>query len=227
MILWIKLLKAEDSKKKILDEEYTTWVKNRRTGKAVVSVLKQMTLPILAPDQMSLEDEEGNAIWSTDNNSSYELYKQILCEEFRLTALKYNCNLRRNEGYMINKSLLDLRTDVASIILKTLQPLPSGEDSSETFMPLFWDKLVHPYCRDLNVEDEILLKYYSQPKIEPTPLSSKILKIMDSDYRSFNNLPDEDYLELETFRPMNFGVFTVINTTNNKYTNNHTSTLNK
>ena len=206
--------------KKFLDEEYTTWVKNKRTGKAVVSVLKQMTLPILTPDQMSLEDEEGNAIWSTDNNSSYELYKQILCEEFRLTALKYNCNLRRNEGYMINKSLLDLRTDVASIILKTLQPLPSGEDSSETFMPLFWDKLVHPYCRDLNVEDEILLKYYSQPKIEPTALSSKILKIMDSDYRSFNNLPDEDHLELETFRPMNFGVFTVINTTNNKYTNN-------
>ena len=205
----------------ILDSKHDAYCEEKKTNpkaKEEKSVISKMKIPTLSKEQMSVTDEEGNILWSTTNESAYDLYQQILCEEYRIEALKYNCILRRNEGFMINKSLYDLRQDVKTIIMNTLQPLPNAEGKS--YMPMFWDKLVLPYCRNLNVDDEVLLKYYSDPKPEPTPLGSKILKVMETDFNNFNQKPTGDFLDIESFRSMNFGVFTVINTTNNERTNN-------
>ena len=202
----------------ITDKEYLESLNDPKKKGKVKSVIQRMTLPTLTPDQMKVKDAEGKVLWETTNNSAYELYLQILCEEYRIEALKYNCVLRRNEGFMINKSLYDLRQDVKSIIMNTLQPLP--DESGKSFMPIFWDRLVLPYCRNLNTDDEVLLKYYSSSKPEPTALGGKILKVMDADNRKYLGQPASDYLDLESFRSMNFGVFTVINTTNNQRTNN-------
>ena len=43
---------------------------------------------------------------------------------------------------------------------------------------------------------------------------------MEADFKTYKGEPASDYLDLESFRSMNFGVFTVINTTNNQRTNN-------
>ena len=206
-------------KSKILDEAYVQSLNDPKKKGKVKSIIQEMVLPELTPDQMKIMDEKGkNIIWSTDNKSAYDLYLQILCEEYRIEALQYNCVLRRNEGFMINKSLYDLRNDVKSIIMNTLQPLPDA--NGESYMPIFWDKIVLPYCRNLNVDDEVLLKYYSSSKPEPTALGGKILKVMEADFKTYKGEPASDYLDLESFRSMNFGVFTVINTTNNQRTNN-------
>jgi hypothetical protein len=205
----------------ILDSKHDAYCEEKKTNpraKEEKSVISKMKVPTLTKEQMSVTDAEGNTLWSTTNESAYDLYQQILCEEYRIEALKYNCILRRNEGFMINKSLYDLRKDVKTIIMNTLQPLPNAEGKS--YMPMFWDKLVLPYCRNLNVDDEVLLKYYSDPKPEPTQLGSKILKVMETDFNNFNQKPTGDFLDVESFRSMNFGVFTVINTTNNERTNN-------
>jgi hypothetical protein len=171
----------------ILDSKHDAYCEEKKRNpkaKEEKSVISQMKIPTLSKEQMSVTDEEGNILWSTTNESAYVLYQQILCEENRIEALKYNCILRRNEGFMINKSLYDLRQDVKTIIMNTLQPLPNAEGKS--YMPMFWDKLVLPYCRNLNVDDEVLLKYYSDPKPEPTPLGSKILKVMETDSNNPN-----------------------------------------
>ena len=52
-------------------------------------------------------------------------------------------------------------------------------DGKGNIMPLYWDKLVLPYCRDLNIEDETFLKFYESSKPRPTELGAKILKIME------------------------------------------------
>ena len=202
----------------IKDQAYEESLKDPKKKGKVKSVIQNMKVPTLSADQMTIKNKKGKVLWSTTNSSAYELYLQILCEEYRIETLKYNCVLRRNEGFMINKSLYDLRQDVKSIIMSTLQPLP--DQTGKSYMPIFWDRLVLPYCRNLNTDDEVLLKYYSSSKPEPTPLGGKILKVMDADNRTFLNQQPTDYLDLESFRSMNFGIFTVINTTNNERTNN-------
>ena len=170
-----------------------------------IHVKKSIELPDLTDEQRKYTID-NQVQWETNDKSLANLYKDILCEQQKLLIIPYNCILRRNEGYMINKSLYDLTKDIKTIILNSLQ---STDDNK--YLPIYWDKLIYPYCRNLNVDDEILLKFYSDIKLSPKQLSSKILKVMN------NNLNDTN---TDSFKNMNFGIFTVINTTNDDKTNN-------
>ena len=93
-------------------------------------------------------------------------------------------------------------------------------------MPLFWDKMVHPYCLAINTKNVFLLDYYGSKSSTSNKLQSKILKmIIDANkiYKqdgnfSKNNITSE--IEINNFRKLNFGIFTVINTTDDEYVNN-------
>jgi ribosomal protein L24 len=127
--------------------------------------------------------------------------KDLICEYLRYQKLLYNCKLRRNEGYMINKSLADMRNDIKSLIMKSLKL-----DPSKQFLPLVYDKEIFPYCRDINIEDELYENFYVEQSDE-TKLGGELLKTMKNTY------------QINTDK-INFVVFTVINTTDNGKVNN-------
>lgn len=126
-----------------------------------------------------------------------ERYKSFLCEEIRLQILRHNCQLRVAEGYMINKSLLDMRETIKGLILSSLK-LENG------YLPIFWDRTYYPYCRNINITDNLFDMFYENNS--SSSLSSVILNVMKS-----NNV---------NLEKTNFGIFTVINTTEDEYTNN-------
>ena len=128
-------------------------------------------------------------------------YKDILCEIHRFNKLTYNCGLRVNEGYMINRSLYDLRTDIKELIMNSIK-IP-GENPSEKILPLIYDKDVFTYCRNAYIEDE----YYFNKETATKSLSGQITQILSETY----------HVDLTK---LNFAVFTVINLNNDGKTDN-------
>ena len=127
------------------------------------------------------------------------------CEYLRFNKLQHNCKLRRNEGYMINRSLGDMRTDIQLLIKKSLA---LSEDRKD-LLPLFYEKDIYPYCRNVNIDDEYFDDFYNLDS--ESKLAGVLLKIMgDKGEREFG-------LDMSS---INFVVFTVINLTNNGRVNN-------
>ena len=150
-----------------------------------------------------------------------EDYSKELCEINRLNKLVYNCNLRKNEGFMINRSLADMRNDIQEIIKKSLV---LGKEGETSLTPIFFEKEIFPYCRNIqtHLNDEIFDDFYLyNPKTES--LDSKDLK---KEPTKINNsvsgiLLDTMINKLEVdVNKLNFAVFTVINLTNDGKTNN-------
>ena len=136
----------------------------------------------------------------------YDEVKEWCCEYERFKKLQYNCKLRRNEGYMINASLRDMRTDIQMLIKKSLSLSPDNKD----FLPLFYEKEIFPYCRNININDEYFNEFYNFDS--SSELSGILLKIMSgtNDDREFG-------LDMST---INFVIFTVINLTDTGKVNN-------
>lgn len=132
----------------------------------------------------------------TERNRLVDLY----CHKHRLQKLEYNCKLRRNEGYVINRSLADMRTDIKSLIQQSLAIDGQG------FLPIFWDQPVEPACRNMLMNLNAYDYFYKTPS-PSSELSGMILKIM------------QEKLAVDVSK-LNFFVFTVINTTNNGKVNN-------
>ena len=125
-------------------------------------------------------------------------YKKLQCENIRLNKLQYNCKLRRNEGYMINRSLADMRKDILSLIKKSLA---LGETNN---LPIFYEKEIFPYCRNINIQDNYLNEFYDTNN---TNLSGELLKIMATNFKI-------------DMGKINFVIFTVFNVTDNGKVNN-------
>jgi hypothetical protein len=130
-------------------------------------------------------------------------YISLQCDLIRLDKLKYNCVLRRNEGYMINKSLADLRNDIQVLIKKSLQK--TAKDRT-TYNPIFYEKYIFPYCRNINLNDEYFDFFLKEEKNNDTGI---LVELMSN---------PESHPTIEGFgidlNKINFGVFTVINLTN-------------
>jgi hypothetical protein len=138
--------------------------------------------------------------------------KSLYCEYNRIIKLQYNCKVRMNEGYLINKSLADLRNDISSLIKKSLR-------LAKTYLPIYFDEVVFPYCRNINMDDDgTIEKFYDsdfkedqvysdskQCNDNDISLSGVLLKIIKCDFGV-------------NMSKINFVVFTVINT--NPDTNN-------
>jgi predicted CopG family antitoxin len=129
----------------------------------------------------------------------------ISCANITFNKLKYNCQLRKIEGMMINKSLSDLRNDIRKLILSLVK---INKDENKYFLPLFFDKEIMPYCRNININENAYERFYDN-KQEKDGIYGIIMDILNKKEISTNNLI--------------FVIFTVINLTGqeqNKDTNN-------
>ena len=131
-----------------------------------------------------------------DVKSDPEKIEKAKCSLIRLDKIIYNCKLRKSEGYMINKSLKDLREDIKSIIRNSV---------SEEPLPIFYDKDMFPYCRNAYLEDEPYDKFYN-----PVRYDNKSSGILTKTLQKYG-------MDLMN---VNFLIFTVINLTNNGIVNN-------
>ena len=138
----------------------------------------------------------------------------LICDYERLKKLKYNCELRKQEGYRINRSLKDLRDDIKSLIKKSLLL-----DKRDNFLPIFYEKEIYPYCRNINIYDEYFDDFYMVDD-DTNKLSGILFDIMSPNK---NQDEDEDensiHFDLE-MGSLNFVIFTVINLTDNGDINN-------
>ena len=155
---------------------------------------------------------------------AYTNYKNCDCEKIRLNKLQFNCKLRRNEGYMINASLGGMRNDIQGLIKNSLKLDPSKND----FLPLYYEKEIEPYCRNINLEDEYFDNFYETTK--NTKLGGILLKIMSNTPTIETEQMDNNGKKVKTIinqagfgldmSKLNFVIFTVINTTNTGKVNN-------
>lgn len=131
-------------------------------------------------------------------NELNDIIKEYICDLERALKLLFNCNLRVNEGYLINRSLKDMRKSIKDIIL-------SSSVKDNQVLPLVYTYPTLPYCRNIYMEEDNYERFYvEKPKMDN--LSSAIINII------------KDYgIELDKIY---FGVFTVINLTNNGIVNN-------
>jgi len=106
---------------------------------------------------------------------------------------------------MINKSLKDMRNDIQLLIKKSL----SLSEEHKDFLPLFYEKEIYPYCRNINIDDEYFDDFYNFKS--DSKLSGILLEIMGgNEDRNFG-------LDMSS---INFVVFTVVNLTDNGKVNN-------
>ena len=102
----------------------------------------------------------------------------------------HNCHIRTKEGYFINDSLYNMKDVIISIIKSSIKIDKSN-------LPLYFDKEIYPYCRNIILEEDVLNKFYINEK--NINLSSVILNTIKSFNVNIDNLK--------------FFIYTVINTT--------------
>ena len=73
----------------------------------------------------------------------------------------FNCELRKEEGFMINKSLADMRNGIKQFIKQSIY---SGENENK-FLPIFYEKEIFPYCRNINIMDNYFDYFYDDASI--------------------------------------------------------------
>jgi len=120
-------------------------------------------------------------------------YMKLNCELDRIIKLQYNCILRKNEGYTINASLKKLREDIQKTIRSSLK--------NNTF----YEKNIFPYCRNINLDDNIYDMFYKKKE----DVNGDVGVLYDV-IQQFSIVMDN----------ITFMVFTVLNFTNDGIVNN-------
>jgi hypothetical protein len=165
--------------------------------------------------------------------------KRLECNKIKIETLNYNCKLRRNEGYVINKTLFDLQIAIKQIIYKSLEINNSG------YFPTFYEKEIFPYCRNTTLDNNKQIDSFY--KISKSKTESELVSELDqeSQLEQEPELESESELKLEStltgeiirilstipsddnnlgfginLSDVNFVIFTIINTSNDEYTNN-------
>ena len=121
--------------------------------------------------------------------------KKLNCDITKLDTIVEQCIMRKYEGYMINRSIRDLITDVKSIMRYRL--IQQDKKSKTAYMPLCFETQIDKQCLVPLKDQEIYDTFYDIPEITDKKISSKILKTI--------SLGDVD------LRDLNFVVFTVLN----------------
>lgn len=132
------------------------------------------------------------------SNKLLEDLRKACCDYILAVNLKYNCELRVMEGYMINRSLLDMRIEIQNLIKRSL--FIKGNDTTD-ILPIFYEKNIIPYCKNININFDSI-GYFNdiiETKDKQTnyTYNSKIINIIKDLGVDIENL--------------NFIIFTVIN----------------
>ena len=128
--------------------------------------------------------------------------EEITCDKPKLEAIAGECNKRRLEGYMINRSIRDMIKEIKSLMRVKL--IREDKDKKISYMPLCFETQIYENCLDPLKDQEIYDTFYDTPETNTETNSSIILQTIKE--------KDVDLLNLD------FVVFTVINISND--TNN-------
>jgi len=192
--------------KKEIKEFYNNLIKYYKESNFSEHILElqeiiRYQLPILFPDGDNLEGAHMSAL----DKAIYD-YDMFL-------KIQYNCTIRRYEGLMINKSLSDLRRDIKKLSLKSTD--------SSALKPIYYDKHIFPYCRNINYHDDTMFDTNTEETTEYGTIIEKIKEILNKavsvggavsvgsaagSYEKINNL--------------HFFIFTVVNMTDTFNVNN-------
>ena len=130
---------------------------------------------------------------------------KIRCEKQRLKAIEHECDERKREGFMINRSIKDLIEEIKSLTSVSLKRVDT--ESNSKYMPLCFETQIAEGCLVPLKHQEIYETFYIDTNIEePDETSSIILKTIQG--KNVN------------LQELNFVVFTVLNITDDDKTNN-------
>ena len=130
---------------------------------------------------------------------------KIRCEKQRLKAIEHECDERKREGFMINRSIKDLIEEIKSLTSVSLKRVDT--ESNSKYMPLCFETQIAEGCLVPLKHQEIYETFYIDTNIEePDETSSIILNTIQG--KNVN------------LQELNFVVFTVLNITDDDKTNN-------
>jgi hypothetical protein len=133
-----------------------------------------------------------------------EVYSKLHCSKIRRNMLEINCKMRLQEGYMINKTLYDLRKDIEYIAEKNI--LIGDVDK---YKPIVYYKPSLPFAKN-SVLDIDNYAIFRQP-IDTTT---------NRKFGTIVNIMKESLKNDDLFNQLNFCVFTVIHLTDSNVINN-------
>lgn len=139
--------------------------------------------------QKSIKDKKATKLLDDTIINIFDLYKNFLSEEIRLKILKHVCKVRNMEGYTINNSIVEMQKSIKNLIFKSLK-------LENKHLPLFYDKMYYPYCRNINISDNIFQEFNNIPDNQET--NSIIIQLLKENKVNLDKL--------------NFSIFTFINT---------------
>jgi hypothetical protein len=93
------------------------------------------------------------------------------CTKIVNSRLAIFCNQRLREGFLINHSLGDMRTDIKELMLSSIK-------GDKTFLPIFSDTSIYPYCRNLFLDSEYFSIFYDATDAEYQPIG-QIVKLFE------------------------------------------------
>ena len=95
------------------------------------------------------------------------------CKKDMETRIKILCEERKKEGYLINKTLSDLRFDISNFV-KTI----ISSNNTSSFLPIFTDNDIYPYCRNVNINENYFETFYDYKadEVEPKGLINQIFR---------------------------------------------------
>jgi len=145
-------------------------------------------------------------------------YTEIICNIHTIRQIVFNMKIRILEGYMINRSLYDMKVDIKELLMsasilkdeeikKQLQTVSLGSDEEAKLKlklngnSLGFDRDIFTYCRNTDLNSDIYTNFYKQNKTDLN-INGIILKEITKSLKSPHLL--------------NFVVFNVINTTETK-----------
>ena len=148
----------------------------------------------------------GSSNMSEDDTLKQKL-SILVYDYIKYIKIEYNCKLRRHEGLMINKSLLELRNDIKKI---SIQNISNGADI------IFFDKNIFPYCRNTNYyDDEIFDIFYPNPTETSTPTETSMYGTLISQILKLLGIEKDTTVKID-----NFFIYTILNFTDSKSVNN-------
>ena len=140
-------------------------------------------------------------------NENIVEYKRLLCNYIRLKAIGYNCNIRRTEGYMINRSLKDIAEDIQQLLLSSV--------AQDNILPLFYEKEIYPYCLNSDIEtskldffdkpinnnrdDGILFKTLIDMGSDTKTMNFVVMTVINLN-QTVNNPPNPPFINLNTLK---------------------------
>ena len=209
-----------DYLKKNIDEKISTFTNFGQEGSTLRSDLLMKLLIWDINDEKKMnkpENDEKITLFNkyTDNlQKAIDEYTEIICSIHTIRQIVFNTKIRILEGYMINRSLFDMKVDIKELLMNASvmkdesikKKLLNGGLSKEKEVALKsqlngyslgFDRDIFTYCRNTDLDSDIYTNFYK--KKQDVNINGIIVK--------------EIIKSLESPHLLNFVVFNVINTT--------------